>query len=307
MSQQNPGPINGLNPGLYAGSLPNMVIMHRPPTSQDKAGYLLGHWWVVPVNATYPTGEIWVLVSLLYGVATWKRLYATNPITSPVSVNKIYLTTPGAGTYTPTNGMIQCFVECAAGGGSGSTQNTFLGGFAVNAPGGGGGYCYKLYTKNDIVGSKPYVVGAGGIASRVGGDHVGLDGGNTTFGTVATAVYLEALGGQGGQLASTPAAFENSNMGGAGGAATGGDINMNGGKAIFTYVDGAGSPAPVAGGGLGGRSFYGLGPTSVRPDQDTGFDGDNGSGGGDGATPWPSQLYGGNGGNGLIIITEYIS
>jgi hypothetical protein len=304
MAQQQQGPINALNPGLYTGSLPNMVFMDRDPNSGDYAGYELGYWWIVGPNDTSPTGEVWILVSKLYNIAIWKRLYSASPITTPVSLNKIYLTTPATGVYTPTPGMIQCYVEVVGGGGSGSTQNTFLGSFAVNSAGGGGGYDAKFYTKTQIGASQPYTVGAGGTASRVAGDHVGQDGFDSTFGVIATDVYLKADGGQGGQIAA--AIFPNSNMGGDGGTAHFGSIKMDGSRSYFSYMQNAGSPAPVAGGSYSGRSFYGLGDFQKRPDTDTGRPGNNGCGGGGCGVPFPTQLYGGHGGDGLIIITEYI-
>jgi hypothetical protein len=304
MAQQAQGPLLRTNPVIYTGSFPNMVIMERDPNSKDFDGYQLGHWWIVQPNINNTTGEVWVLVSKLYGSAIWKRLFSSAPIITPITLNKIYITTPSSGVYTPTQGMIQCYVEVVGGGGSGSTQNTFIGSFAVNSAGGGGGYDAKLYSKEQIGSSQIYTVGAGGLASRSSGDHVGQDGGESSFGMLGTDVYLKADGGQGGQISA--AIFQNSNMGGTGGVAHFGTIKMDGARSYFSYMQNAGSPAPVAGGSYSGRSFYGLGDFQKRPDANTGRPGNNGCGGGGCGKPFPEQLYGGHGGDGLIIITEYI-
>jgi hypothetical protein len=71
---QKPGPINGMNPLIYTGSNPNLIIINRRPTTEDIQLFTLGYWWIVPVTDDFPNGEVWILVSKAEGVATWKRL-----------------------------------------------------------------------------------------------------------------------------------------------------------------------------------------------------------------------------------------
>ena len=75
----------------------------------------------------------------------WK---GTGPIGAITTINVQYLTTPGAGTYTPTTGMIQCMVECVGGGagGYGAAQQDLVNPVSVAGIGmPGAAYCRKIY------------------------------------------------------------------------------------------------------------------------------------------------------------------
>jgi hypothetical protein len=96
-----------------------------------------------------------------------------------------------SGMYTPTAGMIYCFVEMLGGGGAGGGAGTSP---TYNSMGGGGGageYCRSLFTAATIGSSQTITIGAGvtGVAAATGND-----GGTTSIGTLMTA-----LGGQGPQ------------------------------------------------------------------------------------------------------------
>jgi hypothetical protein len=216
---------------------------------------------------------------------------STPPPPSSFQINQIVLDTPGSGTYTPTSGMTQCIVECLGGGGGGSSSVTVPGNIASGGYGGNaGGYCKKLFDAAAIGASQPYVIGAGGVGgANTGSGHPGTDGAATTFGT---SPFLTANGGPGATGSTTLV----------GGLGVGGDLNLQGGTGGFSYVQQPGSPPGNYIGGIGGSCTYGTAAPSFPSTpviQGSGY----GFGGG-GST---YSGYGGDGGSGLIIITEYIS
>lgn len=177
--------------------------------------------------------------------------------------------TPFTATGTWTKGTDVSFVVVkGVGGGGGSTTNAAGGG-----GGGGGGYFEKIVTTPGS--SETVTIGAGGAPGAVGS--------STSFGTWATA-----LGG-GTPIGALPV------IGGAGGTATGGTLNLagNGGgaggntSANFMY-------------GHGGGSYWGGGAPG-NWNQSTGSPGGtNTGGGGAGGTSGGSA-----GGSGLVLIYEY--
>ena len=169
-------------------------------------------------------------------------------------------------SYTTPAGCTAIIVEAVGGGGGAGSSST-----AIVSGGGGGAYVKKYFT---VTASTPYTyaIGAGG-AGRAAGAGAGAAGGSSTFTVGATTVT--AGGGNNG---------ENSSITVTGGSATNGDLNVVGGRSIGTGT----------GISFGGSSMYGVGgpPGSAG----TGF----GAGGG------ASQNNpGGNGTNGVIIISEY--
>lgn len=310
--RQSPGGINGVNPLIYQGNQPNMVTFNRRPTIQDGFSWPIGMWWIIPITDTFTTGEVWTLVSKADGINTWKKLRGggsgPTPPESIVGVNKIFLTTPGAGTYTPTTGMSECYVECVGGGGGGNATaaagltDIYLGGGAA------GGYCAKLFTAAEIGSSQSYVVGAGGaggVAPAPGSGTVvaGSTGGSTTFGS-----FLTASGGAGGS--STQFLIVS------GGSGTGGDLNISGQDSGF-YITFNTDPSTIYGlSGYGGSSMYGQGGSGLSS---SGYSGGLGasiaglSGTGYGSGPGgaicafaPKVVNGTAGQGGIIVITEYI-
>lgn len=236
----------------------------------------------------------------------------TGPIGAITNINVQYFTTPGAGTYTPTAGMVQCMVECVGGGGGSygtwttlNTDVTISGGGA-----GGGGYSKALFTSATIGASQALVVGAGGIggvAVVVGpgasGSDAGTDGSATTFGA-----FLVANGGNKNQTGG--------NLAGIGGTSTGGDINVFGSDGTRGFV------ASLSGGtvvfpGSGGSSGNYYGPGGASNGIASGlyaYQSNPGKGYGGGASgvglvtqSSPQVLVDGSAGSdGIIIITEYI-
>lgn len=203
------------------------------------------------------------------------------------------------GTYTPTSGMAYCIVECVGGGGGGSGAQADGNNLFAKSGGGGAGYCKKVFDAATIGASQSVTVGAGG-AGGVGTDGYGLgaNGNDTTFGALLTA-------GKGFANATT------GTIGGAGGTASGGDININGsegGLPVKYYIDEVGYIYPYWS-GAGGNSFYGVGggivTTTTNGNNGTGY----GSGGGGAMNIMQSpgsEKNGGNGADGIVIVTEFI-
>lgn len=190
-------------------------------------------------------------------------------------------------SYTTPSGCTGIYVEAIGGGGAGgsivSTAN--LGG----AGGGAGAYCAKYFTVTAST-AYSYAIGAGGTPGSVG-NNKGGDGGNTTF--TVSATTITAGGGKGGESAN------NGYIGGAGGTATSGDLNVSGGPGAGQ----AGSAGENS--GCGGSSFFGGGGNGVEGNSsaNAGANGGGGSGPSNGGTG--TNRAGGAGGAGLIRIWEY--
>jgi hypothetical protein len=301
IKRQLSGPINGSDPLIYEGNLPNMVIMDRRPLFNDIEGYELGHWWIIPtVTKTDVNSEVWILVSKAGDSALWKRLYLNGSSSNQFYIKKTFLNTPGAGTYTPTTGMKTVFIEIVGGGGAAATVNSFFNNTIICPGGGGGGYAAKLFTSEQIGSSQDYEIGAGGIGVNMDANVNGPNGGNTTFGN---PVIMTGYGGEGGiSVGSFVSGYE--------GLAEGGDINIPGSSGgYFGNTIGGGHPRTFPCNTVGGNSFYGNRPFGELfiAANGVGTNGVNGSGGAGCAISTSAGFYGvgGNGGDGLIIITEY--
>lgn len=243
---------------------------------------------------------------------------------NPITVNTIYLTTPGAGTYTPSSpGVFQVIVECLGGGGGGGGAGSLTAPIVTaGGSGGGGGYARKTYDIATIGASKSYVVGTGG-SGGVGRGNNGTAGGNTTF--ASAGIICQGDGGGGGIaiVSGDPSTGTfSAAAGGLGGSGTG-DFVINGSSAggitQGSYQIGSSSSymryAMISPGGdsqfgRGGQGF----PFAIKSDGGSvgTWNGSTGSGygsGGSGSCCFiPGGIFtGGNGQSGLIIITEYIS
>lgn len=159
-----------------------------------------------------------------------------------------------SGTWTKDAGLKYIVVEgVGGGGGSGVT----------NGAAGGGGYFRKLISVSALGATETVTVGAGGNSNTT-------DGGNTSFGSHATAD-----GGRAGD------SLAGSSFDRQGGTATGGDINITGGIGRVGS-SGTGGNYPLPGGSIlsnnDSLSGYGVGGTSFE-----------------------------NGAPGIVIVTEYYS
>lgn len=237
---------------------------------------------------------------------------------SPSSLSVVRQVFTTSGTYTPTVGMTYCLVELVGGGGGGAgsdanaTNPLFVSG---GSGGGSGGYCNKVFPSATIGVSQSVVIGAGGAA--LPGSGTGNNGTNTTFGALLTG-----SGGNGG-VSAPPFYYGNFSDGGDGGTATGGDYNIvgqQGGQGIgfsmatpavpliasFTYAQSSQGGSNPLGFGGAAVSAFSSGQNGIGGLDGTGY----GSGGSSAATtynPASTAESGGNGANGIVIITEYVS
>lgn len=187
-----------------------------------------------------------------------------------------------SGTYTPSANMVYCDVELCGGGGAGG------GGEATNEYGGGGGaggYARKIITAASIGASKAVTIGAGGTGVL---HAAGNPGGTTSLGAL-----LSATGGSGGDLS---APLVNAD-GGSGGVGSSGDYNLTGERGFPGAVE-------LDYGAAGGSSFFGGGAYPKTP-SGTGNAAINYGGGGGGGAANLSDVKGGAGSSGIVIITEY--
>lgn len=130
-----------------------------------------------------------------------------------------------SGTYTPSTGMLYCFIR-AQGGGAGGRSN-------AGGGGGAGGYSEKTLSATDIGVSKTITIGAGGA-----GDSAGAD---TSLGTLIIAKGAAS---------------------GTGGIAGTGDVTLLGGNGEPSA--GIGASSPFGGGGIHGVSSLAGGAAKVN-------------------------------------------
>jgi hypothetical protein len=212
------------------------------------------------------------------------------------SINQQIFTS--SGTYIPTSNMKYCLIEVFGGGGGGGGVGSTSLGTTVSVGGGGaaGNYNWGFFSAATIGASKTVTIGPGGTGVSNG---VGNQGGMTSVGSL-----ISATGGAGGSPGN--AAASSSGQGGAN---------------IFSGLDYIGAPgmssfANVTSGvargfsGAGGSNRIGAGGQSLNANTDS-VSGNVGifGGGGSGASAsniGTGPFAGGQGGSGIVIITEYI-
>lgn len=201
-----------------------------------------------------------------------------------------------SGTYTPTPGTQFIIVEGVGGGGAGGGATVSTSGMtSIGSGGGAGGYCKSKINISEIVGSVSVTIGAGGTG--VNGSS-GSGGGTTSFGA-----FFTCAGGLAGQRAG-PANASFGTGGGFGGVASGANIlnfrGERGGNAFTTY------PSYTFGGNGGGGPLGTGGQYAANANGANGY-GYGSGGGGVEISSGPTGTYrGGNGADGVVIITEFI-
>lgn len=206
-----------------------------------------------------------------------------------VSNVTIQVLTAASGTYTPTAKMKKCLVIAVGGGGGGASVTLAD---EAGGGGGGGGTVIRLFTFAEIIGHDSYAVGQ---ASTAGGA-----GNNTTFSSSPT--LLTAGGGQAGATTGNTTTVGVQGAGGAGGTATGGDLNIPG-EAGFRGVM---YSTTACSGGAGGRSVFGSGGAETGV-AGAGSNGAGYGGGGSGATTSDdTNRNGGTGSAGVIYVIEFL-
>ena len=218
------------------------------------------------------------------------------------AINQVVIQTfTSNGTYTPTSGMVYCIIECVGGGGGGGGSSTSSSSQASIGGGGASGvYARKLSDSATVGASQSVTIGAGGAGGTVGGGN-GSAGGTTSLGSICSA-----NGGNGGNGTAATTNFVIANGGSS--TATGtGDLVVPSRSGFFGIGSISGT---IVAGGIGGPSFYSGSPQSVVGSGDgPGNAAPNYGGGGGGAATAPSnfQRAGGDGSDGIVIVTEFIS
>ncbi len=186
----------------------------------------------------------------------------------------------GAGTYTPSAGMLHCIVEVlGAGGGGGSANNTNMGG----GGGGAGAFGKSWLTSAQIGASQVVTIGSAGSA---GAGSAGGNGGTSSLGSL-----ISCAGGNGGARGTSTASF----AGGTGGTASNAELLVSGANGCPSVGS--------AFGGAGANSPYGAGAAATL----TAASGAAGLGYGSGGAGGFGANGGGAGTAGLIVITEFCS
>lgn len=220
----------------------------------------------------------------------------THSTTDPV-VN-VYEQADSPATWTKDAGLKYIIVEVVGGGGGGGACPTTSSGEQSAAGGGGGaGYSRKLFLASELPATCTATIGSGGGGGTSGGN--GSAGGNSTFaGTGITTV--QGNGGSGGNPGGTSS--NNRNEGGAGGEASGGDLNAAGqGGGLGSVIGDQRVPA-----GAGGNAGNGSGGARAA-NNTAGYNATGYGGGGSGSSLAPSSTGrgGGDGADGVVIVTEF--
>jgi hypothetical protein len=225
--------------------------------------------------------------------------------------------TAGGGVYMPSPGLVSCLVECVGGGGGGGGAQGELDGPPATINGwmlsGGGGssgnYARSVLSQALVRGGVNLTIGAGGAAGAPTFDAVAGPGGSTSFG--ALVVALGGLGGSAGVWNGTTLSV------GSGGSRNGG-VPIGGTGQFLAYGNGgehgqvimydSGVGQVFLWGGRGGASQFASAEVGSlqSPAGSVGGNGFFGAGGGGGSSPYASgPAFGGSGGAGVIIVTEY--
>jgi hypothetical protein len=224
----------------------------------------------------------------LRGDGTWAAVSASGQL-----IRAPQILTSGTSYTTPSN-CTSIYVEAVGGGAAGcGTTNT-----GVGAGGGAGAYCAKYFT---VTGSTAYTyaIGSGGAAGTAS---TGPSGGNTTFTVGATTITAGGGVGGGRTVSGTAPDFR---IGGVGGTATNGDLNVPGGCGQQATWGSAGVGAAMDFSGSGGSSVFGGAGAGISGSGGAGSAGSFGGGGGGGNSSTATSNNGGAGGNGVIRIWEF--
>lgn len=192
------------------------------------------------------------------------------------------------GTFTPAANVTKVFVRVWGAGGAGGGSSSIG---SVGGGGGAGGYSEGYVTVTPTVGCT-VTVGVGGTGVAGAG---GNTGGTSSF--AGTSVTPTATGGLGGSVGNGLSALK---AGGNGGAGSNGTVNLTGGsgwggntQSGSIGVGGNGGVAPM--GGDGGKVPTGANGTAGNAGLVPG-------GGGSTAIYGSTNIAGGAGGNGLVLV-----
>lgn len=233
------------------------------------------------------TDDLLAIVDDPAGTPVTKKITLANLIggTSALFVSNVtvQILTSASGTYTPTAGMKKVLFIAVGPGGNGASITAVD---EMSGGGGGGGTCIRLMTAAQIGASKAYTVGAS-------------SGNNTTLNTTD----LVANSGSNGSASGLTTTLGTQAAGGAGGTASGGDLNIPGEAGqrgiIYDTTNGCG--------GAGGSSMFGAGGAESGTEA-AGANGTAYGGGGGGAhCAGGVDRAGGTGAAGVIYAIEFLS
>lgn len=221
-----------------------------------------------------------------------------SPITKKLTIGKlltlglsnvtVQTLTSTAGTYTPTSGMKKVLFILVGGGGGGGNVTAAD---DTSGGGGGGGTVIKLSTSASVGASQSYVAAPS------------VTGGNAGINSTISGLSLTAGGGGVGVATGLTTTLGTQSAGGAGGSASGGDLNIPGKPGmrsiIYDTTNGCG--------GSGGDSVFGRGGAQSG----TNAAGNNGTaygGGGSGChTNADVDRSGGSGAAGVLYAIEFLA
>lgn len=200
-------------------------------------------------------------------------------------------------TWTKPDGLKYVVVEVIGAGGGASTRGIQGKTTYPGAGGGGGGYSRKRILAADLGATETVTVGIGGAASKTGTTNTdGSSGGTASFGA-----HCSANGGGGGQKYDAAAPATVSSVGGNGGTATGGDINITGSRAQDTTSIASDGAAPGLAFGSGGQGAKSTNTAIVNNSNGNLY----GGGGGGGFSSGTNNA--GSGADGLVVVYEFFN
>lgn len=271
-----------------AGSLSTTIQPNVITTSKIASGAVTGTKLETLVTSG-TVGSSTAIPVITYDV--YGRITSTTTATPGTGLisNIVYYNT-GSGTYTPPAGVVGLIVEIVGGGGGSGGSAQGLSNCGASGSGGGGAYAFKRYVA-PLASGYAYSVGTGG-ASGAAGNNNGSAGNQTTFESMTASGGLGGAGMASGSIALFA-------LGGAGGTATGGDLNLDGGPGGH----GIRLSGTIGASQKGGSTMFGDGPNGVTSTA-AGKPGVNPGTGASGSFSTAADKAGANGKDGLVKITE---
>ena len=201
-----------------------------------------------------------------------------------------------SGTYTPDPEVRAIWVEVQGAGGGGGGASQASSEADIGGGGGAGAYAAKFIENPS---AETITIGAGGPGGAIANS--GSAGGETSYGTIISCPGGNA--GEGTSASTTKVA----NGGDPTASPTGGDINVPGGAGGYGLKITSARRAPGIGAdtkfGAGGRTQGAMATSDVRVGEAAiGY----GSGGGGGVSSTSQGQTGGDGGDGVVYIWEFI-
>lgn len=228
---------------------------------------------------------------------------AFTPSTGFLFKQRVIFTSSGTFSKASYTGLRAVKVMAVGGGGgSGGSATTAAGQAATSGAGAGGNYAEKWILAASLASSETVTVGNGGTAGAAG-NNAGGTGSTSSFGTACIAT-----GGPGGGGAAASSSATGS--GGGSGDSTGcvGDLIITGQDGSDGRHDAGGLRINDAvGGAAGGGLGYGRSESNITASA-AGLDGNTYGGGASGSHNQASQtqVAGGVGGKGIVIVDVYV-